>query len=242
MIEITQSVGDKGINQPPDVLTLQKAFNRIKPLLNGKHLLEDGRYGHNTANAILTFQSQYVKMMNPDGRIDPKGKSLAVLNNLLGTSNSILFPVTFRPSQSYKTGMRAFGANRSGGRKHAGCDLYAPNGTAIRAIKNGTVIQDYPFYLGTRALEIDHGDILVRYGEISRVASGIKADASVLRGQVIAYVGELKFPSGTKMSMLHIEFYKGTSSGPLTVNGALPYKRRADLINPTSYLDAASMN
>ena len=42
--------------------------------------------------------------------------------------------------------------------------------------------------------------------------------------------------------MLHIEFYKGTMTGPLTVNGALPYMRRADLVNPTNYLDTAVMS
>ena len=156
---------------------------------------------------------------------------------------ALLFPLLFRPSESYRSGMRAFGSNRSGGtRKHAGCDLYAPVGSPIRAIKDGTIIQSYPFYLGTRALEVNHGDMIVRYGEISTTAPGVVAGATIKRGQVIAYVGQLAFPDGKKMSMLHIEFYKGTMSGPLTVNGALPYKRRADLVNPTNYLDAAVMS
>lgn len=134
--------------------------------------------------------------------------------------------------------MRAFGSNRSSGkRKHAGCDLYAAKGTPIRAIQNGLVLQDYPFYLGTRALEIDHGNLVVRYGEISHVAVGISKGAVVKRGQIITYVGELVFPSGKRMSMLHIEFYKGTIKGPLTQRGAAPYQRRADLIDSTRYLD-----
>ncbi|MCI0506527.1 MAG: peptidoglycan DD-metalloendopeptidase family protein [Gammaproteobacteria bacterium] len=243
MVAITQSVGVKGTNQRQDVLELQKAFNKIKPYLIGKPLAEDGSYGKNTADAIIAFQSKYVKMIKPDGRIDPTGKSITVLNQLVANNQALLFPLTFKPSESYKSGMRAFGSDRSGGtRKHAGCDLYAPKGTPIRAIKDGTVIQSYPFYLGTRALEVNHGDIIVRYGEISHTASGITPGANVKRGQVIAYIGELVFPGGNKMSMLHIEFYKGTLTGPLTVNGALPYKRRADLVNPTHYLDAAIMN
>jgi len=84
--------------------------------------------------------------------------------------------------------------------------------------------------------------MIVRYGEISTTAPGVVAGATIKRGQVIAYVGQLVFPDGKKMSMLHIEFYKGAMSGPLTVNGALPYKRRADLVNPTNYLDAAVMS
>lgn len=242
MVALVQSVGEKGINQRQDVLELQKALNKIKPYLIGKPLAEDGLYGDSTARAIVAFQSGHVKMIKPDGRIDPQGKSIAVLNELVARGQALLFPLTFRPSESYKSGMRAFGSNRSGGtRKHAGCDLYAPAGTPIRAIKDGTVIQSYPFYLGTRALEVNHGDVLVRYGEISHTPPGVVPGANVKRGQVIAYVGQLVFPDGKKMSMLHIEFYKGTSTGPLTVNGALPYKRRADLVDPTSYLDAATM-
>lgn len=155
----------------------------------------------------------------------------------------MLFPLTIKPPQSYTSGMRAFGANRSSGkRKHAGCDLYAAKGAAIRAIKDGKVIQDYPFYLGTRALEIDHGDMVVRYGEIPRVGPGISKGAIVKRGQIIAYVGELTFQSGSKMSMLHLEFYQGSGNGPLTVRNAKPYQRRSDLIDPTKFLNAASMN
>lgn len=143
-------------------------------------------------------------------------------------------------SQSYKTGMGAFGADRaSGKRKHAGCDLYAPKGTPIKAVLDGSVIQEYPFYMDTRALEIDHGNMIVRYGEIANVAVGIKSGVRVKKGQVIAYVGEMIFPSGNTMSMLHLEFYKGTSSGPLTVREALPYQRRADLFDPTQLLDDA---
>jgi murein DD-endopeptidase MepM/ murein hydrolase activator NlpD len=77
------------------------------------------------------------------------------------------FPLSFIPSQSYKEGMRRFGARRDGGkRKHAGCDLYAPVGTPVRAVAKGIVIQFNYFYLGTYYLTIDHDDFIVRYGEI----------------------------------------------------------------------------
>lgn len=95
--------------------------------------------------------------------------------------------------------------------------------------------------MNTRALEIDHGNMIVRYCEISHVAARIKKGAKVQRGQIIAYVGELVFPSGNRMSMLHIEFYKGTLKGPLTIRGAMPYHRRADPIDPTKLLDSAAM-
>lgn len=184
-------------------------------------------------------------LFKPDGRIDPAGRSLKKLSQMIsapGVAPSLLFPLNSKPAESYKTGMRAFGANRNRGRKHAGVDLYAAKGTPIRAMKDGKVVQYYKFYLGTYALEIDHGDMLVRYGEISHVAPGLVPGAAVKRGQVIAYVGELVFKDGVKMSMLHLETYKGTSSGPLTVRSSTPYQRRGDLFDPTSLLDKSSMN
>lgn len=47
--------------------------------------------------------------------------------------------------------------------------------------------------------------------------------------------------NGARMSMLHLEAYQGTKSGPLTIRAALPYQRRADLFDPTSQLDSAAM-
>jgi murein DD-endopeptidase MepM/ murein hydrolase activator NlpD len=84
--------------------------------------------------------------------------------------------------------------------------------------------------------------MVIRYGEISSVAAGVAAGANIKRGQVIAYVGELIFKNGSKMSMLHLETYKGISTGPLTARGAAPYQRRSDLFNPTKLLDAATLN
>ncbi|MCW9048548.1 MAG: hypothetical protein OQK46_10755, partial [Gammaproteobacteria bacterium] len=72
-------------------------------------------------------------------------------------------------------------------------------------------------------------------------AAGIVTGAKVKRGQVIAYVGELVFKSGNKMSMLHLETYKGTLTGSLTVRSSKPYQRRGDLFDPTQMLDKASM-
>ena len=246
MITITQSVGEKGKNLRQDVLNIQKALNKIKPPLATKLLQEDGLCGKNTGNAITIFQKKYLMLINPDGRIDPGGRTINKLTQMqivTTPKQGLIFPLSFKPAKSYKFGMRAFGANRSNGtRKHAGVDLYAPKGTPVRAMKDGKVIRDYKFYLGTRALEIDHGNMVVRYGEISHVAPGVTAGTSVIRGQVVAYVGELVFKSGNKMSMLHLEAYKGTFTGPLTVRAAKPYQRRSDLFDPTTLLDGASMN
>jgi hypothetical protein len=153
---------------------------------------------------------------------------------------NFIFPLRARPTLSYKSGGREFRANRSGGtRKHAACDLIAPKGTEILAMEDGQVIQGpYFFYEGTYALEIKHiSGMVVRYGEISQtVPAGITAGARVSQGQVIARVGQLT--SGS--SMLHLEIYQGTKTGPLTQSGN-EFKRRSDLVDPTPFLDAAPL-
>lgn len=242
MAKLTGSVGRNGINHKVDIEWVQILLNNYKIPGVTTLLKVDGKVGEKTYTRIETFQKKVLNTTNPDGLIEPGKRSFKKLVERDRLKNHIIFPFKFKPKKSYKTGIRAFGTKRSNGkRKHAGCDLYGPKGATIRAIKYGKVIRSYAFYLGTRALEVDHGDVVVRYGEISGVASGIKKGSIVKRGQLIAYVGELVFKSGTKMSMLHIELYKGTSKGALTVRGLKPYQRRNDLMNPTPYLNAAKM-
>jgi len=148
-----------------------------------------------------------------------------------------IYPLFRKPLADFHTGARYFGAPRAGGRLHAAVDLLAPYLSPIRAIADGRVIQPpYYFYLGTNALEVDHGKFgVVRYGEISSAkVIHLGAGHHVKRGEVIAYVGLL---DGLGWSMLHFEHYKGTMSGPLTNVGNPPYQRRADLINPTHFME-----
>ncbi|MBK7848110.1 MAG: M23 family metallopeptidase [Zoogloea sp.] len=131
-----------------------------------------------------------------------------------------------------------------GRRAHAGCDLYAPVGRLIHAVRDGVVIRDpYPFYAQTDALEIDHGDFVIRYGEIKPDCT-LRKGERVKAGQVIARVGLLvgiQVPS----AMLHLEMYDGSASGPLTAPESVsarradgvPFLRRADLMDPTPFLN-----
>lgn len=156
-----------------------------------------------------------------------------------------LFPFTEVTKYSWETGARAFGTNRSGGtRAHAGCDLYYPTGTWIHAVADGVVINGpYAFYASTYALEIDHGDFVLRYGEIKGGAP-VKTGDRVKAGQRIAQVGHLV---GIKVesNMLHLEMYSGSGAGSLSVKGAggakradgVPFQRRSDLMNPAPHLN-----
>ncbi len=118
---------------------------------------------------------------------------------------SYLFPLKVR-TNSYKNGFARFGSNRSGGkRKHAGCDLYAPTGTEIRAMADGKVRVVKAFYSGTDVIEIVHKKHIIRYGEVLAGKSLVKVGDDVKRGQTIGYVGKLtvQVPS----MMLHLEMY-----------------------------------
>jgi murein DD-endopeptidase MepM/ murein hydrolase activator NlpD len=151
-----------------------------------------------------------------------------------------LFPLRGRPKASYHEAPRAFGSARElGARKHAGCDLYAPARTEVLAVADGRVIRGpYCFYAGVWAIDVEHPGIgVVRYGEISHTPNGVEFSVAVKAGQVIGYVG--KMPG--LPSMLHFELYAGTGTGPLTDRERAPFMRRADLIDPTEFLDACEL-
>jgi murein DD-endopeptidase MepM/ murein hydrolase activator NlpD len=150
-----------------------------------------------------------------------------------------VFPLHVRPKESYKEHPRSFGSPRSNGaRKHAGCDLYAPAGTEVLAVEDGTVLRgQYLFYDVVHALEVHHPSGIVRYGEISRAAEGIAAGVAVKAGQVLGYVGRMQTVA---QSMLHLEMFAGTERGPLTNRGNPPFLRRADLVDPTAFLDSCT--
>ncbi len=144
------------------------------------------------------------------------------------------FPTAAKPTHSYTSGMRRFGAGRSGGRLHAACDLYRYKNEPIRSVAPGKVIRNlYKFYQGTYALEVRHsGGFVVRYGEMTskRYVSG---GETVNMGQRIGNMGVVN--SGCCRPMLHFELYKGTKKGSLS-GGGPGYRRRSDLMDPTQYL------
>jgi murein DD-endopeptidase MepM/ murein hydrolase activator NlpD len=222
----------------------------------------DGDFGAKTAQAVKDFQADVLT-----GRRYRAGTIVTVPTRFAGPVTGVcdaatlheveawsangwsrprvpapfLFPLAKRPAESYHDGERRFGAARdNGARTHAGCDLYAPVGTEVRAVKDGTVVLGpYDFYRGTVAVEVNHGDFIIRYGEMQRkTAPGISQGVRVRQGQTIGYVGQLE---GMSMSMLHFEMYAGTASGPLTNAANPPYMRRSDLLDPTARLDGASM-
>lgn len=78
MASISGSVGRNGDNRPADVRLVQELLNK-HPMPPLTPLVVDGRIGPKTITAIEEFQRRVVKMVKPDGRVDPNGKTLQML-------------------------------------------------------------------------------------------------------------------------------------------------------------------
>lgn len=78
---IVRSVGRNGVNQKSDVETVQELLNANLNKIPGILRLDrDGRVGPNTIGAIEAFQRRVAGMGMPDGRVDPGGRTLELLN------------------------------------------------------------------------------------------------------------------------------------------------------------------
>ncbi len=83
---LTASVGVGGKNLRPDVLTVQKALNKVPAASGGPlpPLATDGWIGSNTNRAITKFQQHHFGAA--DGRVDPGLRTHAKLKEYQGTS------------------------------------------------------------------------------------------------------------------------------------------------------------
>jgi hypothetical protein len=117
MTLLTDSVGRLGRNLPPDVKTVQSLLNRNRPAPL-RPIAEDGRIGSETIGAIEEFQRRVVKFPNPDGRVDPGGRTWQALTS--GAPTPVPGPVlpklpvtvTFRHGNKQPTGVTGLpGAN-----------------------------------------------------------------------------------------------------------------------------------
>lgn len=78
---IRSSVGRSGRNTRRDTEIVQTLLNNHLTSIGRKHpLAEDGRAGDKTINAIVRFQQRVVGTHQPDGRVDPNGRTIRALN------------------------------------------------------------------------------------------------------------------------------------------------------------------
>ena len=199
--------------------------------------------GYNNADGRVDPGGNTLKRLNGSvpSAVDPvpkttKGTAPPSPPNTAGTE-SFSFPFTRAPNLHWTGGSRFFGAKRGKNkdRRHAGCDLVFSPGRKIYAIADGERVRgpykftgpdsDPPYPL-SHAVEIMHGPILVRYGEIE--PGSYVGGKNPKQGEVIAKVGALK--------MLHFEVYTNAENRDQLSNKVMPFKRRDDLTNPDPYL------
>ena len=74
---ISMSVGRNGVNRWEDVRTVQILINlNMEKLASPGPLAENGLIGSRTIGAVEEFQRRVVGLANPDGRVDPNGRTL----------------------------------------------------------------------------------------------------------------------------------------------------------------------
>jgi len=80
MDRLNGSVGRGGRNDHADVLMVQKKLNKNLHLMGTTiPVPEDGNLDARTQEAIITFQRLAVRLSTPDGRVDPHGRTWAML-------------------------------------------------------------------------------------------------------------------------------------------------------------------
>jgi len=104
MARIHKSVGRGGVNRATDVRLIQRLLNNYK-IPGVTTLLDvDGDAGVKTFKRIELFQKKIVKMANPDGRIDPAGRTFKKLTSARpGAKSAKSFNVSTKGSNLLKS-------------------------------------------------------------------------------------------------------------------------------------------
>jgi len=108
-----------------------------------------------------------------------------------------LTPVDGRISSIF--GLRRF-FNKQARRPHSGLDIAAPQGTPIKAVASGTVIESGDFFFSGNMVYLDHGQGLISlYAHMHTL--NVKPGDIVEKGQVIGTVGETGRVTGPHLHM-----------------------------------------
>lgn len=216
------------------------AVRAVQYLLNkhGYSVSVDGDFGSGTRSVVISFQS--AKGLSADGIVGNNtwlyllSDSTSVPSDFWAQRKNTWTNPIHRNDSYRHVSSGSFGAARSNGRAHAGLDFISDVGTRVVAMTSGTVINVYTFYLDSKAVEVKNDDgTVIRYCELS---PSVKIGDRVNQGDEIGKVVMLQ-----TSSMLHLEIYRGTTSGSLTQSDNdtyhyVPYrnyKRRSDLQDPS---------
>lgn len=281
--------GEENTIKKPDSIKPEKKLNP-PPSLNTEP--EDGSLFAITENILLKgidyyehFKEQLLNSHNTplENKDENSQETGTPKQDITGFKPAIIFPFAEKPLNdidevlkdyywaadlnSSNASMAVFGRNRaSGGRLHAGIDLYAnfnevskaQPGFNVLAIAPGVVLDSGGFYCETNQVTISHvtsdnREFIIRYGELDPKSIKVKKGDSIKQGEIIGKTGVLRSPKnnmpqviiqGKNISMLHFEFFTGknaslnsvTENFALTHKKNLPYMRRNDLANPKAIL------
>ncbi len=155
--------------------------------------------------------------------LERQRQRLAELARLQGAAagiSSALVPGFICPVQGGASFINDWGFPRSGGRRHKGNDMFAPRGTPLLAVADGTVRLSSSHLGGIGIwLVADYG-VHFYYAHLDGYAAGLASGARVARGQVIGYNGDSGNARGGAPH-LHFEIHPG---GGAAVN---PYPTNA---------------
>jgi murein DD-endopeptidase MepM/ murein hydrolase activator NlpD len=137
-----------------------------------------------------------------------KQKGLGNYYNLDGRSlarSFLRFPLEFTSITSHFAHAR-FHPLLKVSTPHTGIDFAAKRGTPVRAVGDGIITQSGWNGAYGKAIDIQHdATYTTRYAHLDRLAEGIRHGTSVVKGQVIGYVGSTGRTTGPH---LHFELYK----------------------------------
>ena len=146
-------------------------------------------HGVDLIDKMKGFVDEFVKGERDLVLVVKKNKTI---KHARSAPSNYLFPLQKSyQDKGYHAGARSFGWNRDGGRRHAGCDLYAPLGSEIYAVADGVIIDYHFFYWKTFALEVDHGDFSIVYGEV-QPPEDPKVCGITVTFEVLKFISELK--------------------------------------------------
>ncbi|MDH5471215.1 MAG: peptidoglycan DD-metalloendopeptidase family protein [Gammaproteobacteria bacterium] len=159
-----------------------------------------------------TYASQYLTITDKR-KVSPNKKDLERINKEKIRKNkakkhwsdndvkaNFITPVEGRVSSIF--GLRRF-FNQQARRPHSGLDIAAIEGTPIKSVEDGTVIEAGDFFFSGNMVYIDHGQgIISMYAHMSRI--DVKIGDIIKKGQIIGAVGKTGRVTGPH---LHLGIY-----------------------------------
>jgi len=145
-----------------------------------------------------TYKAQYLTIKNKR-KVNPYEKDMARIlsekkrktrarKHWLQQAAKVNFEVPVDGRISSIFGLRRF-FNEQARRPHSGLDIAAPEGTPIKAVESGTVIESGNFFFSGNMVYIDHGQgIISLYAHMNSIK--VKPGDTIHKSQIIGTVGE----------------------------------------------------